>query len=180
MKPDFSRLEGTGLVFSGMSGFTGNSEPTKVIEVKGVAKPKKNAIDRARELVESANWDLVDFRIWIGYFMFKAKTYGINYVRGDSRAEASVIKSLMKNYNPNEIKDMMDFIWDAWDYPPSVRRNTMGITILSKGWLNTIVQSTIEWKAGKYGASQEKLREWRTPCEVIEEPKKKKKSRIFI
>ena len=178
MFPDYSKLEGTGLDLGGFS-----RTKDVCIEVTNSSRKVTHPVDKpaiAKQIVGDAQWERLTYRTWVDYFISKAKEHGIRYIRGDARIEASIIKSLMKNFNPKEIKDMMDFVWDVWEYPKAVRRSTLSISIFSKGWLNTIAQSTIEWKKGTYGKeTSTTLREWREP-EKEDVPVKKKKSRVFI
>jgi hypothetical protein len=100
--------------------------------------------------LEEREYDTITYKDWLFYFVHKAREYDILYVRGNAVIESSVIKKLMRNFSVPKIKKMMDFVWDAWDYPPAVKQKTLCVTIFSQAWLNVIVQLTEEWEAGTY------------------------------
>src|SRR5699024_4581924 len=47
-----------------------------------------------------------------------------------------------------ELKLMIDFVWDSDQ--DIVDKQTMGIWVLSKGWINSIYQNALLWQDGKY------------------------------
>jgi len=84
---------------------------------------------------------------WKEYFILKANQHGVTKYRGgDARKESGILKSIMTEFSPNEIKEMIDFVWDCDEHNLVPHKSTMGIWILSKGYLNSVVQLLILWK----------------------------------
>ena len=106
--------------------------------------------EEALRKLNEHEYDKITYKDWTFYFMSKAREHEVNYIRGNAIIESSVIKKLMKHFSVAEIRTLIDFVWDAWDYPYSVQQKTLSITIFSDGWLNTIVQLAEDWKKGKY------------------------------
>lgn len=89
---------------------------------------------------------------WLMYFQMKYKeANGIGYqIKGQQMyiKHHSVIKSLVKNYTPNDIRSMIDFLFtseqDLFD------KGQITVFHLSAGFLPSVYQSTQLWIIGKY------------------------------
>lgn len=89
---------------------------------------------------------------WLMYFQMKYReANGIGYqIRGNQMyiKHHSIIKSLMKNYTPNDIRSMIDFLFtsnqDIFD------KGQITVFHLSSGFLPTVFQNTQLWIIGKY------------------------------
>lgn len=89
---------------------------------------------------------------WLMYFQMKYKeANGIGYqIKGNQMyiKHHSIIKSLMKNYTPNDIRSMIDFLFtseqDLFD------KGQITVFHLSSGFLPSVYQSTQLWIIGKY------------------------------
>lgn len=112
---------------------------------------------------------------WRKYFAQKAKESGIvKYITGNPLTESSILKSLMGNFSHKTIKDMIDFVWEC-DHKLVNHKETIGIWILSKSWLQSVYPLSVKWKENG-DIHDRKPREWR---EVkSEKPKKVSKFNI--
>lgn len=69
----------------------------------------------------------------------------------------AIIKSLMENYTPNDIRSMIDFLFTSeQDMFP---KNKITIYHLSSGFLPSVYQSTQMWIIGEYKTDAEVYRE---------------------
>jgi hypothetical protein len=112
-----------------------------------LVKQKSNSF-KAR--LDEGDYDSFTWKDWQNYFKLKAKEYGVTkYVSGLAYKESSTIKSLMKNFSSQEIKNMMDFVWECDEYNPcrNKRKETLGIWIFSSGFLQEVAQLTDIWIA---------------------------------
>lgn len=124
---------------------------------------------------------------WIEYFRLKAEPYKVD-LRTITAKDTAIFKSLMSNYRVNEIRDMIDFVWDA---PHTIKpKDEIRMWILSGGWINDIFNKSQKWKRGEFNNNPSKpKREWSdwkevspakqetttTTVEVINNPPKRKK-----
>jgi hypothetical protein len=84
---------------------------------------------------------------WKKYFYEKGRLKGIRVQKGEAYKEASIFKSLMKRFKPFEIKDMIDFMWDApHDF---FKKEFCTPFLISKNWVSKIYNGMLLWKAGK-------------------------------
>jgi hypothetical protein len=105
-----------------------------------------------------------DFRKedWLLYWQDKAYEHGVLYRIGFYPKETSIMQGLMSELSVEEIKNTIDFIWDAEH--DLENKSTMGTWILSKGWIHTVFQSAQLWKEGKYMTkAEQKAKERRKP-----------------
>lgn len=109
---------------------------------------------------------------WLLYFQKKYKeANGIGYqVLGQQMyiKHHAIINSLMKNYEPNDIRSMIDFLFTSeQDMFP---KNKVTIYHLSSGFLPSVYQNTQLWIIGEYKTDEEiykakrkvpkRVREW--------------------
>jgi hypothetical protein len=118
-------------------------------------KPNTKVSDSMRRFLNKLNEKLYeDFTKsdWLMYFQMKFKdTNGYGYhIAGKIQYSKhyAVISSLMKNYTTQEIKDMMDFLFDS----TQDLQDTKSLTIyyLSGGFLTGVYQDTQLWVRGEY------------------------------
>lgn len=102
-----------------------------------------------------------DEKDWFQYFVLKAKQNNVRYLQRNYAKDYAILKSIMGELSPEEIKNMIDFVWDC-DHDIYSPKSTMGIWILSKGWINTIYQNSVLWAEGKYKPKNAPMRnrEW--------------------
>lgn len=111
---------------------------------------------------------------WIKYFASKMGETGMRYI--SSPKDSNIAKSLLKNFTEDDIKLMIDFIFDSDQ--TFVDKRTVGFWVLSKGWLNTIYNNSVLWKDGKFKKVQ---REYRSGTKADNKSTNEgKKSRIFF
>jgi hypothetical protein len=118
-------------------------------------KPNTKVSDSMRRFLNKLNEKLYeDFTKsdWLMYFQMKFKdTNGYGYhIAGKIQYSKhyAVISSLMKNYTTQEIKDMMDFLFDSTQDLQDTKRLT--IYYLSGGFLTGVYQDTQLWVRGEY------------------------------
>lgn len=104
---------------------------------------------------------------WLLYFQKQYKDVnGIGYqILGQQMycKHHAIIKSLMNNYTPNDIRSMIDFLFTSeQDMFP---KNKITIYHLSSGFLPSVYQNTQMWIIGEY----------KTDAEVYQEKAKKRK-----
>jgi hypothetical protein len=178
-------------------GFVPDKPQPKVVKAKDVTPKKSVKTDKPKFLqkLDDGLWNEFTAGDWIAFFKHKAAENGINFIPGNYAKEASGIKALMNEFTAHEIRDMMEFVWDA---PHTLtEKATMGLWIFTGGWKNTIYKSSKLWREGKFvDKSKQQLqrpqREYRpmedtikveqvTPtADVLPPPSKKKKSRVTI
>ena len=125
-------------------------------------KVKATDSNKARFLLKlsEGEFNAFDHKDWFNYFCYKASEHGVKYITRNYAKEYAIIKSIMGEMSYTELKDMIDFVFDS---PQDiVEKQTVGLWILSKGWINTIYQNTLLWKQGKYKPKtpQKRNREW--------------------
>lgn len=166
-----------------------NPKP-KVTTVKPTNKEEALTTKRKSMLskIEDGLWEQLNISEWIEYFKYKGEQHGAD-LRTTTAKDNATMKSLMTNYRVSELRDMIDFIWDA---PHTIKpKDEIGVWILSGGWTNNIFAYSKKWKQGKFNHTPDRhKREWNdwkevTPVpvdnisvvEVVPQPKRKK---IFI
>lgn len=154
-----------------------STRPNKEKKGKSVSASKQSFITKLNDGL----FEEFEKQDWLHYWQHKAMSYGIKYIVGNYIKEYAILSSLMKNFKVKEIKAMIDFIFDSNQDIHDKR--TVGVWILSKGWINTIYQSTVLWQSGEYKTKAEastapkRNREW---TGEEESPKESKKSSIRI
>lgn len=88
---------------------------------------------------------------WIKYWQDKALTQGVTYYIPPSRyvVENQIFKRLMKEYPVNDLKTMIDFVWEC-EHDVYLNKPMMGTWILTKGWEQSVVQGALLWRDGQY------------------------------
>jgi hypothetical protein len=121
--------------------------------------PSYNKIDK---LIEDGDISSFTYKDWIKYFTKKAEEHDVAYVRSDNIKESAIVKSLMKKFQPSDIRNMIDFLWDA---PHTIVKDKDTLTIfhLSGGWLSGVYNQSRKWIEGQYQTENKKKRfkrEW--------------------
>lgn len=156
-------------------------------EIDDLVKDSKKSSPFERKLEEERYEDFT-CSDWKKYFALKAKCWGVkNFRFGDPRKESSVITSLMKNFSSVQIKEMIDFLWEA-DHDLVAHKQAMGIGMLSLSWQPTILALLPIWKKEGTLKPKDKRRrviesDWEQEEHIPQENTKtpdKKKSRISI
>ena len=114
------------------------------------SKGTANANNRARmmEKLEEERYHEFNEKDWFQYYVMKAEEHGIKYLVRNYAKEYTILKSILNELDWTELKLMIDFLYDSdQDIHP---KQTLGIWILSKGWINSVYQSSLLWKDGKY------------------------------
>lgn len=138
---------------------------------KPTGKANEHNKSRFMMKLEDELYSEFDYKDWFQYFVHKADTHGIRYITRNYAKEYAIIKSILNEMSWTELKDMIDFVFDS--NQDIVEKRTVGLWILSKGWINSIYQNTILWKEGKYKpkTAPKRNREWQP--EVAEASVKK-------
>ena len=185
-KPDKSKLHGTEFAI-----FNDELPMPKKHKAKSIIKDEDNKPKAHRKHFKEklASDELASFTCidWVEYFIYKCNGYGFQYFRGQKGSiinENKIISNLMKDYTPEQIKNIFDFMWDIWDNP-KIDKRTMRISILSTGWMQEIFNLTESWSKGdSVNRNIDKpntTREWRGTKTVEVEPTTPvKKSKITI
>jgi hypothetical protein len=115
---------------------------------------------------------------WRNYFQKKAidNNFYFRYTNKPNRniREKQIIEDLMSEFSSQEIKNMMDFLWEA---PHKIAdKSTITLSHLCGGWMNQVVTQTIDWMKGNFGKDKDKtIREYKPT-----EENKPAKSRVYI
>jgi hypothetical protein len=137
-------------------------------ELKQTRQKKKptNALGIFEEKLEEGKISSFDHRDWYYYWRKKAEENGVRYITSNYPKDYAIIKSLMNELSWQEIKAMIDFVWDSEQDIQDKR--TVGLWILSKGWVNTIYQNTKLWIDGDYKPKKapKRNREWKDVAEA--------------
>jgi hypothetical protein len=102
----------------------------------------------------------MDEKDWFQYFVHKANEKGVRYITRNYAKEYAIIKSILNELSWLDVKNMIDFVFES--NQDIVDKRTVGLWVLSKGWINSIFQSTQLWIAGQYKPKSAPLhnREW--------------------
>lgn len=95
-----------------------------------------------------SNYTADDF---LKYWKSKAKERDVNYVTVKYKDKA-VLKSLLKNFSPTDVKLMMDYLWESGE-PINLKEGKLqytsyGLFLLSGGFVNPIYNRARWWKDG--------------------------------
>lgn len=120
---------------------------------------QNNKMRFLQKLEDEAFYEM-DEKDWFQYFVHKAQENGVRYITRNYAKEYAIIKSILNELSWLDLKNMIDFVFDS--NQDIVDKRTVGIWILSKGWINSIFQSTQLWKAGQYKpkSAPKHNREW--------------------
>ena len=173
---DKSKIQG---LFSSSAGFS-----LDYLEEQLDNDKEKRKLSPFKQKLRDENFEDFVWKDWKEYFKFKAKACGIDrFIPGNPAKESQILKSLMTKFSPYEIKEMIDFVWDCDEHKLVPHKNTMGIWILSSGYLQSVTQLMETWK--REGTLMPKQNRPLTESKWDnEEPvvvtKPKKKSRITV
>jgi hypothetical protein len=120
---------------------------TKQTKKKSGTAMQNNKAKFQSKLEEEAFHEF-DHKDWFQYFVYKAQSKGIRYITRNYAKEYAIIKSILNELSWVDLKNMIDFVFDS--NQDIVDKRTVGLWILSKGWINSIFQSTNLWLAGEY------------------------------
>ncbi len=115
------------------------------IDIPDKKRGRPNNKDKFRGKLDSGEFEEFTYKDWILYFEYKYSLQGRKYISSPTK-DSSIIKSVMSKFSPEEIKTMIDYVFDS--NQTVVDPRTVGIWILSKNWLNTIYNNSILWKEG--------------------------------
>lgn len=139
-------------------------------KIKSNGKP--NIRTRKQDMLEKL--EIEDFgsfteKDWYQYFVYQAEKNGVSYLTGNFAKEYAIIRSVLTQLSWVDLKLMIDFVWEA-NHDLVQDKRTLGVYILSKGWINTVYQQALMWRDGTYKSKNAPLhnREW-----VVEASKKK-------
>lgn len=143
---------------AGKSSRSSKPSTKKGTQSKGVANA--NNLTRMMEKLEDERFMDFDEKDWFQYFVLKAKEQGVKYLVRNYAKDYTIIKSILSELTWDELKTMIDFVWESDQ--DIVDKRTVGIWILSKGWINTIYQNSVLWKDGQYvpKSAPSRNREW--------------------
>lgn len=131
--------------------------PKKVLPRRISNKKVSPATRKYLKKFNSGRFNDFDHRDWLMYFQQQYKEANkIGYqVRGQQMyyKHFSILRSLVKNYTPNDIKSMIDFLFtsnqDLFD------KGQLTVFHLSSGFLATVYQNTQLWIIGEYKTKSE-------------------------
>ena len=157
MRPDRSKIIGL------FENDLGDTIPIKKSPKSNPKKPTNTNLknkERFMQKLEDEEFEYFDHKDWFQYFVHKASEQGVKYITRNYAKEYAIIKSILNEMSWLELKDMIDFIFDS--NQDMIEKRTVGVWILSKGWINSVYQNTILWKEGKYKpkTAPKRNREW--------------------
>lgn len=144
MKPDRSKTVDVFTKFSDFLDSTIEAKENAPVQPKNLSN---KAFQAFITKLNNEQFDEFNHKDWLSYFIHKGKSKGMRYIPNYIK-DAAVLKSLMSNFEPTDIKNMIDFIFDS--NQDIVDRRTVGIWALSGGWTNTIYQNSQLWINGEY------------------------------
>lgn len=189
MKPDRSKLSGLfelniDLPESSQAFSNKPSLKSPKTRIPPKSKPFSEGNNKFQTKLSEGLFNSFDKKDWVHYFIYKASTQGIVYKVGHHAREQAIMQSLAKDFTATDVKDMIDFIFDSTQ--DVVDKRTVGIWVLSKGWINTIYQNALLWKSGTYVSKKDsKGNKWAKPVRNREwvsedKPPEKKRNSITI
>lgn len=139
---------------------------------RSTEQKSRESTSRLDTLIENGDFHKMNHKDWIAYYARRFKdTYNARYISSGVKDNA-VMKSLLQNLEWEEIKLMIDFVFDCDHDLYNTRQ--LGIFAFSKGWLNQTYQSAHEWQAGTYKKKTElrrlprRNREWNVASPKVE------------
>ncbi|AEZ50510.1 hypothetical protein F400_gp063 [Bacillus phage BCD7] len=141
-------------------------QPKKKAEKKTANQKNK---EKFQARLDEGEFHEFDHKDWYQYFVMKFEEQGSRYIQTNYARDYAIIKSVLDNMGWSNLKDMIDFVFDSGQDITDTR--TVGVWIISKGWLQSIYQNTQLWKAGEYKTKNapKRNREW--IAEASEKPK---------
>jgi hypothetical protein len=138
------------------------AEDIGITEVPKKIHKSSNPMQRFITKLNEKDFEHFNTQDWLRYWNYKRNSHGLgNYIPNCTK-DCAILKSLMKNFKMQDIKLMIDFLYDASH--DLYNKKKMGIWILSKGWLNEVYQSAQMWKDGEYKTrAQERKEEYTKP-----------------
>lgn len=120
---------------------------SKALFGKAITPPETKGIIKNTE-IDFSNYTADDF---LKYWKAKAKEHNVTYMTVKYKDKA-ILKSLLKNFKCEDIKLMMDYLWDSGE-PIMLREGKLqfpsyGLFLLSGGFLNPIYNKAVWWKKG--------------------------------
>lgn len=123
-----------------------NKALSKALFGKGVTLPSTKGILKSQ--ADISNYTADDF---LKYWKAKAKEHNITYVAVKYKDKA-ILKSLINNFTKEDIKLMMDYLWDSGEpimlKDGQLQYTSYGLFLLSQGFLNNIYNRATWWKRG--------------------------------
>lgn len=127
---------------------------------RAITSPKSKGIIKTE--VDFSNYTADDF---LKYWKSKAKEHNVNYMTVKYKDKA-ILKSLLKNFKGEDIKLMMDYLWDSGESiilrEGKLQFHSYGLYLLSGGFLNSIYNKAVWWRDGIKDTPQ---RGWETTKE---------------
>jgi hypothetical protein len=110
-------------------------------------KPSTNGDSFHRKLCDKdyESFNSVDL---VFYFQWIATRAGYRYSICSFPKEAGAMKTLLKDYTPQEICKMIEFVYESDQTYLDKRRLSPGI--LTSNWRNNIFPDSVDWLAGEY------------------------------
>lgn len=131
-----------------------NKALSKALFGKGVTLPNTKGILKSQ--ADISNYTTDDF---LRYWKAKAKEHDVSYVAVKYKDKA-ILKSLINNFTKEDIKLMMDYLWDSGEpimlKGVQLQYTSYGLFLLSQGFLSGIYNRATWWKNG----IAEKSRGW--------------------
>lgn len=123
-----------------------NKALSKALFGKGVTLPNTKGILKSQ--TDISNYTAEDF---LRYWKAKAKEHNVTYVTVKYKDKA-ILKSLINNFTKEDIKLMMDYLWDSGEpimlKDGKLQYTSYGLFLLSGGFLNPIYNKANWWKNG--------------------------------
>lgn len=121
-----------------------NKALSKALFGGGVTPPNTKGILKSQS--DISNYTAGDF---LKYWKAKAKEHNITYVAVKYK-DRSILKSLINNFKNEDIKLMMDYLWDSGEpimlKGEKLQYTSYGLFLLSQGFLNTVYNKAVWWK----------------------------------
>ena len=121
-----------------------SSAMSKALFGKAIVKPTAKGIVKSQG--DFSNYNASE---WMKYWKSKAKEKNIKYVAVKYK-DTDILKKLVSDFKSDEIKLMMDYLWDSGD-TFTIRGETLhyssyGLYLLSSAFISSIYNKAIWWR----------------------------------
>ena len=141
---------------------TTTNDPDWYIEKKNKPSTKTKRVGASGEhfhkLLRNKEYGKFNSPDLVHYFQWVATKAGVRYSISNLPVEARHMKNLLKDYKPDEVCDMVDFVFLS--NQSYLDRSRMSPSVLVSSWRNQIFPDSQDWLRGKYveGSTTTKMR----------------------
>lgn len=129
------------------------------------------AKDKFQHKLDNCMFDDFNATDWKRYVQLKVTGAGLRCMGGNPHATSAILKSCVANFTPEDIKAMIDFLFDSGQTTFDVTGNVF--LALSKSWLDFTYNNSQLWLQGKF-MDKSKRKQNNKPTRVRESRLKRK------